>query len=273
MISKLAPESIDFADEFEYGRKFCNGKKNAFGWDFSGASNMPELSNRIKEKFMLRVRKSDVLKELPPKIEELIFIADNAPGVVESMERDILKHYSPADLAKGQIMQSIGKNEGEDLHISTYRKLLGLHKAPYAVEFIKECLEDNDESFIVFAIHTDVIAALREGLASYKPIVITGATPPAKRVPMVKEFQASSSRRLLRGNIQAAGIGLNATKASRVIYVEFSWCDKDNEQAADRAHRIGQVNRVLVQYLVFRNSLDRRVMEVIFRKRKIGGYV
>ena len=270
MLNKLAPDSIDFFDQHRYGVEYCNAKQTPFGWDYMGASNVKKLYEKITEKFMLRIKKKDVLKDLPPKIEELIFIGEDIKDkTITSMERQILKVHSPKDLLEDRIKKISGLNEDEELHLATYRRLLGLYKAKFALPFIRESLEDNAENFLIFGIHTDVIEYLYQNLKKYNPYVITGKTPRDKRVPIVKEFTKNKKSRLLIGNIQAAGLGLNIVKASRVIKVEYSWCDKDNEQATDRAHRIGQTQRVLDQYLVFKNSLDRAVLEVIFNKRRI----
>lgn len=270
ILNRLSPDSIDFMSEYDYGHEYCNAKRTAFGYDYSGACNMKKLYNKITEKFMLRIRKKDVLKDLPPKIEEMVFIGENESKEITDMNRSILKIYSPHDLIKQQITSKFQRYDGEEIHLATYRRVLGIYKAPFAIKFIKECLEDNDESYLIFAIHKEVISLLHQSLKDYNPYVITGSTPREKRVPLIKKFSNDKTSRLLIGNIMAAGIGLNIVKASRVIKVEFSWCDKDNEQATDRAHRIGQTNRVLDQYLVFKNSLDRRILEVIFNKRRIG---
>lgn len=264
VLSQSAPETIDFMTKFDYAQKYCAAFKGEFGWNYSGASNVTELAGKVIGKFMLRMKKDDVLKELPPKTEEMVLIGDDLPPKLTDVDSKILKVFSPEDLMAGQFSKP-----GVDLHISTYRKELGIHKAKEAGLYIQALLEDTDESFLVFAIHKDVISSLQTTLKKFNPIVITGDTDMKVRHEYVKEFQSNLSRRLFIGNIQAAGTGLTLTKASRVIFAEFSWVPADNEQAADRAHRIGQRDNVFVQYLVFKNSIDRQVIETVLRKKKV----
>jgi DNA helicase INO80 len=65
-------------------------------------------------------------------------------------------------------------------------------------------------------------------------------------------------------------LGFNLTKACRVVQVEFSWVYDENRQVFDRAHRYGQKNDVLVQYVVYKNSIDRKVIETAMRKKALG---
>ena len=267
ILNHSAPETIDNMSKFDYARKYCAAHQNAFGWDYSGASNIPVLAKKVMGRFMLRMKKEDVLTELPPKTEEMVLIGDNLTPKLAEMNNKILENFSPQDLMAGRL--ALQTNHGEDLHLATYRKELGLAKIPEAVKYIRSLLEDSDESLLVFAIHKLVIAELEKELDKFKPLVITGSTPMAARHEIVKKFQSDPSLRLFMGNIAAAGTGLTLTKATRVIFVEFSWVPADNDQASDRAHRIGQTDNVFVQYLVFQNSVDRAVLETNLAKKRI----
>src|SRR5690606_36049177 len=127
--------------------------------------------------------------------------------------------------------------------------------------------EETHENILLFAIHKATVAGLAEKLKEYKPLVITGDVHEDKRQDLVNTFQASKAHRVFNGNIQACGVGFTLTKATRVLFVEFSWVDGDNQQASDRAHRIGQNQSVLVQYVVLKDSFDRTHMEVLLKKR------
>jgi SWI/SNF-related matrix-associated actin-dependent regulator 1 of chromatin subfamily A len=264
VLSRFAPTAIGYMNKFDYGRYYCAGYQDQWGWNFSGASNLKELATNVHGTFMLRVKKDEVSKELPPKTEELVFVDDKLPAAAARLDREMLKMFSPEDL-----MGYLAPNG----HIATYRKELGIAKAPEAVSFIRGLLEDTDESVLVFAIHKAVVKALHDGLEKYKPLVITGETPMDIRHAHVQTFQCDPGRRLFIGNIQAAGTGLTLTKATRVVFAEFSWVPAENEQASDRAHRIGQRDHVFVQYLVYKNSVDRAVLETILTKRKITAHV
>jgi SWI/SNF-related matrix-associated actin-dependent regulator of chromatin subfamily A-like protein 1 len=264
VLSSQAPETIGFRNYFEYGARYCSGFKDERGhWNFSGASNLGELRANVYDRFMLRVRKSEVLTSLPPKTEEIVIIGDAPPELI-AMEAGILREHSPEDLVAGTIASD---------HIATYRRELGSLKVRAAIEIIRALLLETKESLLVFAYHKDVISSLRAALSRFEPLVITGETPNDLRHEIVGLFQSSPRHRLFIGNYHAAGIGLTLTKASRVVMVEYDWNPSVNDQAADRAHRIGQRDNVFVQYLCYANSLDRKVMEVCLRKRKITAYI
>ncbi len=285
VLSKVAPETIGFMNPVQYGLRYCGGKrisetcplckglgyrgKGVFchyckgqgkfsnGYDFSGASNLKELRRNVRDKFMLRLKKSDVLKELPPKTEEIILLGKTPPRVLK-LESELRK-ASPKDL----MQEKFGSP-----HLATYCRLLGEYKVRPAVEFINGVLEDTDESVLVFAFHKNVIAGLQNKLAKYKPLVITGLTSKEERHGIVKTFQSGKGSRLIIGNYLACGLGLTLTRATRVIFVEQSWVPAENDQASDRAHRIGQRDNVLVQYLVYEHSIDRTRVETNLRKRR-----
>ncbi len=270
----------------QFGYKYCQLTETRFGWDFSGASNMEELNQRVVGPFMLRQRKKDVLKDLPPisyhtlpvlkelpeKLEEMVILNTDMPAKVAKLETELLRIHSPEDLMKQSIAAKISV-EGEALHLATYRRELGLAKVKESVKFLRGLLEDSEESILVFAIHKAVIAALAEALKDYHPFVVTGETPMNLRHECVKQFQEDETRRVFIGNIQACGTGFTLTKATRVVFTEFAWTPADNTQAADRAHRIGQTEPVLVQYLVFKNSVDRAVLETIFNKQRVTAHI
>lgn len=264
ILNACAPETIEFMNRFEYGRYYCAGFRTEYGWDFSGASRMQELAAKVKGEFMLRKRKKEVLKELPEKTEGLVLIGDDLPRTIDTLDRSILRDFSPTDL-----MGFIAPND----HIATYRKELGKLKVAKSCALIKDLLLNSNESILIFAIHKEVVAKLVKGLSAFDPLVVTGDVPTQKRAAIVKEFQTNKKRRLFIGNIDACGIGFTLTKATRVDFVEFSWVPSVNEQASDRAHRIGQTSNVLVQYHVFKNSIDRVVIETILRKRKVTKHI
>ncbi len=260
LLSTSAPETIKFMNKFQYGKRYCGAKYNGFGWEFKGSTNAPELFASIKKDFMRVIRKEDVLKDLPPKTREIVLLSKDAPAKLASLETSVLKNFSPEDL-----MEHLAPNG----HLSTYRKELGRAKAPLAADFIRDALDDSDEAILVFTKHVEVFQYLEKALKDFQPLTIQGSTPKAVRSANVAEFQTNLLRRLFLGNIDAAGVGWTLTKATRVIMVEYSWVPAENEQAEDRAHRIGQLGNVHVQYLVFKNSLDRRVLETSLRKSKI----
>jgi SWI/SNF-related matrix-associated actin-dependent regulator 1 of chromatin subfamily A len=259
------PHLIDHINYIEFGKTYCAGFyiSNKARWDFTGASNMPALALRIKDVFMLRIRKSEVLKDLPPKIEQVVMLAADLPPTLLKMEKS-LRARPLTDLMRPVITAAAGET---DLHLASYRRLLGVHKIPLVLSFIKSVLEDSPECALVFCQHREVAAALVEGLQDFRPLLIVGDTPTSERQRVVDNFQNPHSLcRVLIGNIQAMGVGFTLTRATRVIFAEFSYVPGENTQAADRAHRIGQKKSVVVNYCVYKNSLDRYILSALQKK-------
>ncbi len=265
ILNRACPALINHMNRYEFGMYYCDPKHGDFGMEFNGASNLRELAGRIMGKYMLRIKK-DVL-DLPPKTEEVFFLSAELKGEIKKLNHSIMKHIKAKDDDDAASLIINGVEFDASLHIATYRRMLGLEKAKLSVPYIRDLLEESDESILVFAHHKEAINCLVEELEEHKPFVITGATKVESRQSLVAEFQKSKTRKLFIGSYIAMGVGFTLTKATRVIFVEFDWVPGVNEQAADRCHRIGQNYSVLVQYMVFPKSLDAAVIAALLHKR------
>lgn len=278
ILSRSAPGTIHGLSHHQFGVRYCSAHRTSFGWDYSGASNVDELAKRVIGPFMLRQKKE--LLNLPAKIEEVFTLdAVRLPSDAAKLDAALAKVFEAPSASAGAISDeallkrvlafNADKDAGEELHVATYRRLLGEAKVPAAIEYLYSILEDSpDEAILVFALHRSVIQELEQGLKKFYPLVVTGDTPVKDRQAIVNAFQEQPLHRVFLGNIQAAGIGFTLTRATRVVFAEYSWVPGENDQASDRAHRIGQKNTVLVQYLVHPHSIDTKVIETLLRKRK-----
>lgn len=260
---------------FEFGKRFCDAKQIVIGydhllrrpkkaWKFDGESNLEDFRRRLYRSFMIRMRKDKL--DLPPKLESILTVGDGVPPKIARFEQAVAERLeaSGSDTAREWVAALKGLS---DVHQSTYLKLLGEHKLQYVLPIIDTYLAETKENLLIFAVHTTVIDGLKKHLANYNPIVIDGKVPQGKRKLLVDEFQTNTNRRVAILNVQAGGIGWTLTKADRVLFVEWSWKDGDNEQASDRAHRIGRKSMVNVQYVVLKDSIDARRMGVVLAKR------
>lgn len=263
VLNNHAPETIDFMDMHKFGRYFCAGKKTPFGWNYVGSSNEEELGRRVKKDFMMRIKRHEVVKNLPPVINEMILIDDTLPPQIARLDKQLNDAFADEkDLVKDKITESP--------HLATYRKELGKLKVTPAFDFINSILDDTKEKLLVFAIHKEAIANLvgklrKEG---WPTLAITGDTPMKERTGVVELFQNSAMHRVLVGNIQAMGLGFDLWRADRAIFVEFSWTPGDNAQATDRLYKVGKQENVFAQYLVYKDSLDHNILRTNFRKQE-----
>jgi SWI/SNF-related matrix-associated actin-dependent regulator 1 of chromatin subfamily A len=259
----MAPETIDFMPMQDYGFRFCGPWTDERGhWHFTGSSREDELNKRIMTNFMQRIRKEDVLKDLPEKVREVIFIDEDLRlKELKDLDRKLLRAL---EKSAAEIPQSLGE-------FAKLRHEIGLAKADWVAKFVSQYL-DEGESIILFAHHRDVVDHLAMGLSRYKPFIVNGGVDNARRTYYQDQFQSGKCK-LIVGNISAMNLGLTLTKATRVVFAEYDWTPANNEQAEDRAHRIGQHDSVFVQYIVLPNSLDERVLQRVLEKQETIGKV
>lgn len=242
----------------EYGKKFCDGKKRRYGkteddqeWDFSGTSNTDELSQKLKN-IMIRRVKSEVLHDLPPKLHQIVHI-----------DVEVKAPYCP-DTATDDMIRGM---------MAKWRKATGLAKLDAAKKFIAD-LKATAGKVVVFAYHTEVLQELYKAAgAGGTAVLIHGDTPMDRRHEAVTKFQQDPGISLFLGQITAAGVGLTLTAASHVVFVELDWVPGVMTQAEDRCHRKGQKDCVNVYWLIAEDSLDRLMLLSLQRKRSVVGSV
>jgi SWI/SNF-related matrix-associated actin-dependent regulator 1 of chromatin subfamily A len=263
---------------FGFAKRYCDAKQNGYGWDFSGASNVEELQDRLRSTIMVRRLKKDVLTELPAKRRQVIELPVNgASRLVAAEERewavkeaalDVLR--ARAELAKASdnpddyraAVEALREGQGAAFaEMAKLRHDIGMAKLPKVVEFCKDAEESG--KLVIFAHHLDVVA----GLVAEFPgaAVVTGETAADKRQGEVERFQNDPACRVFVGNLAAAE-GLTLTASAHVVFAEGQWVPGKLAQMEDRTHRIGQTNSVLVSYLVLEGSLDARMMQACVDK-------
>jgi SNF2 family DNA or RNA helicase len=284
--------------------RYCEGHQGFHGRDVSGCSNAAELGQKLRERFLIRRLKKEVLPDLPPKIRGVITL--DTPEIRDLVAREdelaqALRLYEKLAGAEGggeavvDSMAAYGINQelDEDARwsrrinleyasavlgleppavavlfeeLAKVRRELGIAKLSGAIPWIKNTL-DGGEKLLVFAYHSDVVEALFDGLSSYHPALVYGRTPVRKRQDQVDYFQQKDSCRVFIGNIDAAGVGLTLTRASDVAFAEIDWVPAKLEQCEDRACRIGQTaEKIFCSYLVANGSLDARIAQSSYLK-------
>lgn len=247
----MAPETIDLMSYMDFGFRYCAPTRNySGGWDFLGSAREDELRGRISPKFMQVIKKADVLPDLPKKVREIVVIdKDPRPKDVIAFDKELLKRFD--------------RDRDKNIDLGRYaeiRHINGLAKVDWTAVFVADILrEDAGESIILFAHHRDVVAALAAKLAAFRPMIINGGVPSETRTQFEDLFQ-TGKRRLFIGNIDSMNLGLTLTKATRVVFAEYAWTPALNEQAEDRANRIGSKWSVFCQYIVLRDSIDEDIL-------------
>jgi SNF2 family DNA or RNA helicase len=224
--------------------------------------------NTVLQKFMHRVRKRDVQKDLPPLLWTIvpIHVADLA------VPEYLINEWREAEAA---LMRDIGVKSGDELlaaanaspHSATQRRLTGLIKLDPAIAAIESELLESDEKVLVFAYHQRVIEKLEDRLRWRGARALYGPTAKDTRQEILDSFQNSITMRCLIMQIMIAE-SVELTAASNVWFVELDWSPKTVHQAASRAHRYGQKAAVNARILALEGSIDSAVSRVIERKMR-----
>lgn len=276
-----------FGSFFSFAKRYADAHQNGFGWDFSGAQNLDELQRRLRETIMVRRLKADVLTELPRKIRQIVEVeADDSDATRAVKLETAHEAASEEQLSSLRAAVELSKAESEEAYSAAVNRLrdasqvdftelaklrhdTAVAKVPAVIDHIKNALNDNDNKIIIAAHHHDVIDALMEGLAEFKPVKLTGENNETQRQASVDAFQNDASVRVFIGSITAAGVGITLTAASHVVFAELDWVPGNITQMEDRAHRIGQTETVLVQHIVLSGSLDARMARILVSKQNV----
>lgn len=257
----------------EYVQRYCRWRETPFGIQITGnnPARLPELK-RALDGFVLRRKKEDVLKDLPPIRFEMVHLRPlDLDTAVAALDAELSPRVRQAvhDLDPENALTFFNAVKDEAGFIR-FRRLCGMAKAGPVVELLEQELEDGAlEKVVVFAHHQDVVAKIADGLSRFGVRTITGATAPAERTANVAAFQTSDRVRVMVSNIVAGGVGVTLTAASEVLFAEQSWVPGENAQAANRCHRIGQTERVRVRFAALAGTLDTFIAQTLRRKIKM----
>ena len=248
-ISMVAPAM--FKNKLIFGKRYCNGKKTPFGWDFSGASRTDEL-HKVMSGIMIRRKKTDVLKDLPPKTRIIIPLQIDMKGY-RMIEKDL---------------EIAGTAKREKLLQETARGKLDAF-----LDWVEDFLATG-EKLVVFAFHKEIVQAIYE---EFKPwaIKVDGSTSAAKKQEAEEVFQTNKKVRLLVGNLKSAGEGLTLTAAYATATVELlDHTPSLHLQAEDRVLRIGQTaDAVFAYYFMAVGTIDEENIIELERRSKTAAEV
>ncbi len=262
------PSFWHFAERYCGLRKviYQTGTFQRSAWDFSGASNLEELSIKLRKTCMVRRLKKDVLKELPDKRRQLIVLESKAD------DSDLFPNLDEDNYF--EVLEKLRVDKVAFTEWSLRRHKQALEKVDACLRFIGDALDESPK-IIVWAHHADVIEALSAGIdceywnSENYSVIITGKTPMAERQKAVDAFQNDPNCRVIIGSIGAMGTGFTLTAADHEIFVELDPVPGRLTQAEDRAHRIGQKKSLLIQHLVANGSLCARMCQIVVKKQEV----
>lgn len=260
-ILELVSPSI-LGDEKTFIKRYGSGDKNA------------ELRDRVRP-MILRRRKEEVASDLPPKIENILHCDMGAEQ--RTLYLEILR------AARHELHNTVNSSIPLLAALTRLRQvccdpsLIPGHsgqgnsaKLDLFVEVIKDCLA-NGRRVIVYSQFVKMQNILLQSLASHgihDSLWLHGATQ--NRGEVVAEFQKPDGPRVIVVSLKAGGTGITLTAADTIIYYDPWWNPAVMDQAADRAHRIGQTKTVHLIKLVCQNTIEEQILALCERKRAVA---
>jgi len=260
------------------------GSLESFNRRFAGPierSQDREAKHRLKrliQPFILRRTKSQVLNELPPRteIELQVELSEKEATFYEALRRKLMDELTagtgPIEDKRFQVLAAITKLRRACCNPQLVAPDLGL--ASSKLELFGEVLDellDNRHKALVFSQFVDHLAIIRAHLdekgISYQ--YLDGQTPAAERKKRVEAFQEGQGDVFLI-SLKAGGVGLNLTAADYVIHMDPWWNPAVEDQASDRAHRIGQQRPVTVYRLVAKGTIEEQIVSLHRQKRDLA---
>ncbi|MES9736603.1 DEAD/DEAH box helicase [Peribacillus frigoritolerans] len=237
-----------------------------------------QISRRIRP-FLLRRMKEDVLGELPEKIESLEsmeLLPDQKKlygAYLAKLRHDTLKHLDKDTLRKNRIRILAGLTRLRQICCHPALFVDGYKGSSAKYEQLMQIVEDSKHSgrrVLIFSQFTKMLTIIGRDLAmNGQPFFyLDGQTASKERVEMCNRFNAGE-RDIFLISLKAGGTGLNLTGADTVILYDLWWNPAVEEQAADRAHRMGQKNEVQVIKLIARGTIEEKMNELQEKKRHL----
>jgi superfamily II DNA or RNA helicase len=245
----------------------------------------PSVARRfaqLVEPFLLRRRKSDpgIAPELPAKTEtdHVLSLTREQVVLYEALVRESMDRIERADEAtrRGLVLALLTGLKQICNHPAHYLRQAGgrltgrSEKLDLVDELLGTILSENG-SVLVFTQYVVMARLLERHLtaASIPTLLLHGGTPIRAREQMVRDFQGGVAPVFLL-SLKAGGTGLNLTRADHVIHFDRWWNPAVEDQATDRAHRIGQTRAVQVHRLLTEGTIEHRIGVLLERKRTLA---
>ncbi|MBM7598156.1 SWI/SNF-related matrix-associated actin-dependent regulator 1 of chromatin subfamily A [Virgibacillus halotolerans] len=237
---------------YAFANTYCGAENNGFGTSYNGSSNQSNLFERLYPHGMIRLRTEDHI-DLPERIRNFIPLDIN----LKQYEAKIQKYMDERD--------SYEDNGQHLVMFGAARRLLAKEKAKHAVTMVKDLLEQN-KSVVVLSNYTDVVESIANKFKE-DAVIIDGSKTDKQRQDSVDLFQ-DGIKKVLVGNIDAAGEGITLTKSQHMIVVDMHWSPVFmKEQMEKRIHRISQTEPANIHYLYAVGAkIDERMVEMAEKK-------
>ncbi|MBW8685703.1 DEAD/DEAH box helicase [Chitinophaga rhizophila] len=246
---------------------------------YNAESSVTKHLRKLISPFMLRRTKTAVLDELPEKTEivKMISLSPDEASFYEALRLkavENIKKYSQDKNSKHNLntLTEIGKLRMAACNTQMIDPEIRIPSSKLAVflEIVRELIDNNHRALVFsqYVRHLDLVrTALDEMNVSY--CYLDGSTPIPVREKVVQQFQSGAGSLFLI-SLKAGGTGLNLTAADYVIHLDPWWNPAVEEQASDRAYRIGQTRPVTIYRLVTKHTIEEKIIALHNSKRDLA---
>ena len=251
--------AVRYCDGKKFFRTLKNGQRKQI-WLTDGASNLEELAAKTKN-IILRRLKTDVL-DMPDKVITPMHHRLTTKGWIEyeALWEDYLQKRILDGKRNGNLQKDL-------VELILLRQFIAMQAIPYTIEMVENAIEMG-RKVIIFTSFTEELETLT---AHFGKIAVkhNGPMTTKQKQKSVDAFQENPKIKVFIGNIKSAGVAITLTEATVVVFNSFDWVPGNNEQAEDRAFRIGQKNDVNVYYQLFDDTISTRMWSMLNNKKDI----
>ena len=260
------------------------GTYDAFNERFVNGNSDSEISakrkalNRYIQPFILRRNKGDVLDDLPSKTEISLLIeqSEDEKALYEVIRQKALEDIQQSEKEGGAAHMQILAQISKLRLVSCNPRLVdvGSHLPSSKMNALEELVDnllDAKHKALVFSQFTKHLALIREMLdgKGIRYQYLDGSSTTKQREQAILDFQSGKSDLFLI-SLKAGGVGLNLTAADYVIHMDPWWNPAVEDQASDRAHRIGQTRPVTVYRMVAEGTIEEKIVQLHHSKRDLA---
>jgi SNF2 family DNA or RNA helicase len=231
----------------------------------------PELKQlqKLSKTYILRRTKDLVLTDLPPRLDrdEYLELSPAQQHAYKIAEKDGVIHLN--ELGDSISVQHVFELVLRLKQITNFDPLTGESaKLDRLLAEMEEISASNGKA-ILFSQWTKSLDWLKERLGAFGPLIYHGGVPTAKREPVLKRFKEDPNSHLLLMSYGTGAVGLNLQFAGYVFLFDRWWNPAVEDQAINRAHRIGQKNPVIVTRFISKDTIEERIDLVLRQKREL----
>lgn len=251
--------------------------KYKYEYEIIKNNNKEALSNLTKQiaPFIIRRTKKEVLKELPEKVEQVIYAKMN-----EEQEKF---YQSTISNAKKQLLSMKSTDRMYIFTMLTRLRQLCCHPKLYIENYEGESAKLNltmdliensiagNHKILLFSQFTSMLSIIENELlkAGIPYLKLTGNTPSQERSVLVDKFNSNEDIKIFLISLKAGGTGLNLVSADTVIHYDPWWNISAETQASDRVHRIGQKKVVQVYKVIAKDSIEEKILNLQSKKKDL----